>query len=126
MKDKTTAKPKTKETGPRDKALLAARLADDKKALGVEILGMGGLTSFTDYFVICSGESTTQVKAIADYLLEKFKEAGFKPLGIEGLAAAKWVLLDFGDVIVHVFERETREFYSLERLWLDAPRVPLE
>jgi ribosome-associated protein len=87
---------------------------------------MKDLTSFTDYFVICSGESTTQVKAIAEHIIESLKAEKTKPSGVEGLSHARWVLIDLGDVVAHVFDSETREFYGLEKLWLDAPRVELE
>ncbi len=78
---------------------------------------------FTDYFVICSGESTTQVKAIAEHIETEFMKHALKPLSIEGLRYAHWVLMDYGDVIVHIFEEETRAYYELEKLWLDAPRI---
>ena len=90
------------------------------------ILDLQGLTSITDYFVICSGESTTQVKAIEEQIEEKFKESKVKPLGIEGLTYNHWVLMDYGDVIIHIFEEETRAFYELEKLWIDAKRIPVE
>ena len=89
------------------------------------MLELKELSSFTDYFVICSGESTTQVRSIAEHIEESLLKAlkKTKPIGIEGLKASKWVLLDFSDVVVHIFEQETRDFYRLERLWLDAPRI---
>jgi ribosome-associated protein len=90
------------------------------------ILDLQGLTTITDYFVICSGESTTQVKAIEEQIEEKFKEARVKPVGIEGLTYNHWVLMDYGDVIIHIFEEETRAFYELEKLWIDAKRIPVE
>jgi ribosome-associated protein len=113
------------EQGAREKATRIALLALDKKAIDPAVLQMHEITSFTEYFVICSGDSTTHVKAIAEYILEKLREEEIRPLGVEGLSHAHWVLLDLNDVIVHVFEKETREFYQLEKLWLDAPRVPL-
>jgi len=85
-----------------------------------------GLTTITDYFVICSGESTTQVKAIGEQIEGKLKEVRIKPLGIEGLTNTHWVLMDYGDVIIHIFEEETRAFYELEKLWIDAKRIPVE
>lgn len=84
------------------------------------------MTTITDYFVICSGESTTQVKAITEQIQEIFNDFKIKPLGIEGLSYSHWVLLDYGDVIVHVFEDETRSFYELEKLWIDAKRVEFQ
>lgn len=95
----------------------------DKKASDVTVLEMHELTSYTDYFVICSGESGPQVQAIAENIDHGMKAQKIKPMGIEGKRSGNWILLDFGDVVVHVFEAETREYYSLERLWLDAPRV---
>jgi ribosome-associated protein len=76
--------------------------------------------------VICSGESTTQVKAIAEHIETEFMKNDIKPLSVEGLRYAHWVLMDYGDVIVHVFEDETRAYYELEKLWLDAPRVAVD
>lgn len=90
------------------------------------IFDLQGLTTITDYFVICSGESTTQVKAIEEQIEEKFKESRVKPLGIEGRTYNHWVLMDYGDVIIHIFEEETRAFYELEKLWIDAKRIPVE
>jgi len=98
----------------------------DKKARDVLILDLRGLTIIADYFVICSGESTTHVRAIVEGVEEKSKKIGLKPPGIEGLNYSHWVLMDFGDVIVHIFEERTRDFYELEKLWMDAERVLLE
>ncbi|MDA8170161.1 MAG: ribosome silencing factor [Nitrospiraceae bacterium] len=107
----------------REKALAIAQFALDKKAGDVVVLEMHELTSFTDFFVICSGESTTQVKTIAEHVIESLKAKKIRPSGTEGLSNAKWVLVDYNDVVVHVFEKDTRQFYELEKLWLDAPRV---
>jgi ribosome-associated protein len=109
-----------------DKALEAARLASDKKASDVAVLDMSGLAPFTDYFVICSGESTQQVRAIVENVEEGLAARKLRPIGVEGKAHLHWVLMDYGDVVVHVFERETRQFYGLEKLWLDAPRVEFD
>jgi ribosome-associated protein len=106
-------------------ALKAAEAALNKKALDLVILELAGLTVIADYFVICSGESTTQVKAIADSIEHDFIKGGIRPIGIEGLNYGHWVLLDYGDVIVHVFEQETREYYSLEKLWMDAKTIEI-
>lgn len=84
------------------------------------------MTTITDYFVICSGESTTQVKAITEQIQEIFEDVKIKPLGIEGLSYSHWVLIDYGDIIVHIFEEETRSFYELEKLWIDAKRVEFQ
>ncbi|MDI3328061.1 MAG: ribosome silencing factor [Alicyclobacillaceae bacterium] len=104
-------------------ARLAATAAADKKARDVVILDIRELSVVADYFVICSGQSTTQVQAIADHVRDKLEEHGVPVRGVEGRDEARWVLLDFGDVVVHVFRQEEREFYHLERLWGDAPVI---
>ena len=110
----------------RDKALEIARLALDKKASDLVIMEMKDLVSYTDYFLICTGESTQQVKTIAEHIGGGLAKRKIKPLGVEGQGPGRWVLLDYNDVVVHVFERETREYYMLEKLWLDAARVPID
>ena len=107
----------------REFALKAAEAALKKKALDLIILELSGLTVIADYFVICSGESTTQVKAIAESIELEFSRKGMRPVGKEGLNYGHWVLLDYGDVIIHVFEKETREYYALEKLWMDAKTI---
>ncbi len=99
------------------KAELALKWMEDKKALDIEKIDISGTTVIADYFVICSGTSSTHVKGIADEIEFKFKEQGEAPLRIEGYDTAKWILMDYGDVIVHVFYEEDREYYNLERLW---------
>ena len=106
-----------------DKVKLAAKCFDDKKAQDIVALEIGGLTSIADYFVIGSGSSSTQVKAIADEIEEKMAEAGFDPAHREGYSGGMWILLDYSDVVCHVFHNETREFYGIERLWSDAPKL---
>lgn len=96
----------------------------DKKAVDVLVLDLKGLSVIADYFIICSGESTTQVRAIAEAIEENFSKKSMCPIGIEGLNYSHWVLMDYGDIIIHVFEEETRAYYQLEKLWLDAPRIP--
>jgi ribosome-associated protein len=81
--------------------------------------------TFAAFFVICSGVSTQQVGAIVDHVQEGFSRLRIKPLGVEGRGHGHWVLMDYDDVVVHVFEEETRRYYELEKLWLDAPRVPV-
>lgn len=110
----------------RDKAISAVTMAMAKKAKDPLILELKALTIIADYFVICSGESTTQVRAIAEAIMEGFSKSRIRPIGIEGLNNCRWVLMDYGDIIIHVFEEETREYYQLERLWLDAPRMVIE
>ncbi|MCD5412373.1 ribosome silencing factor [Thermodesulfovibrionales bacterium] len=85
-----------------------------------------GLTVIADYFVICSGESAAQVKTIVEHVKEILKGHGARPLNIEGMSFARWVLIDYGDVVVHVFESETRAYYELEKFWLDAPKIAFE
>jgi ribosome-associated protein len=97
----------------------------DRKAIGLVILEVKDLSSFTDYFLICSGNSDRQVQAIASHLEEKLGQEGILPLGIEGKREGRWILLDYGDVVVHIFFHSVREFYDLERLWSEATRVEL-
>ncbi|VBB06800.1 ribosomal silencing factor during starvation [Lucifera butyrica] len=99
---------------------MIAAAADDKKARDIVILDMQGISSVTDFFVICSANSTTQVAAIADNIEEKLSEKGINPLHKEGYREAHWILLDYGTCVVHIFIEEDRNFYNLERLWGDA------
>jgi ribosome-associated protein len=101
---------------------LVTTVLDDLKAQSVVSLDVRHLTSMTDVMVIASGRSDRHVRAVAQALLERCKQAGFEPLGIEGEAAGEWVLVDLGDVIVHVMQPKARDFYSLEKLWEIAPR----
>lgn len=87
---------------------------------------MHGVTTIADFFVICSGESTPQVKAIEEHVEEKLETEGARFLRVEGLRNCTWVLMDYGDVIVHIFQEESRAFYELEKLWIDAVRVSLD
>ncbi|HHN64966.1 MAG TPA: ribosome silencing factor [Nitrospirae bacterium] len=113
----------TLETLEKVKSIVEAAL--QKKAKDAEVLRLTGLTIMTDYFVICSGESTTQVRTIVDYIEESLRKSGIKPTSIEGYTNSRWVLMDYGDVIVHVFEEETRQYYEIEKLWIDAPRIDI-
>lgn|SRR5690606_10477800 len=106
--------------------MLAATAAADKKASDVLILQVGELTLVSDYFVIGSGANPIQIRSIVDHVRERLAEHGIKPVGVEGYADGRWVLLDYGDVVVHVLHPEQRDYYSLERLWGDARRVDLE
>ena len=108
------------------KARHAARAALDKKAIDIVVLDVQGLSGVTDYFVVCSGRSTTHLQSISDAILAELKAVGVRPAHAEGRAGSGWVLLDYGDVLVHMFLEDTREYYALERLWGDAPAVPVE
>ncbi|EUJ17662.1 ribosome silencing factor [Listeria aquatica] len=101
--------------------MLVARAADDKRAEDILALNMQGLSSIADYFVICHGNSDKQVQAIAREIKDKAQENEIEVKRLEGFDAAKWVLIDLGDVIVHVFHRDERSYYNLEKLWGDAP-----
>jgi ribosome-associated protein len=108
-----------------EKVALINRIVTDRKALEVIVIDMREASSITDYFLICSGGSERQVRAIADAIAEEAEASGLVSLGIEGYRDGHWILMDYGDVIVHVFSQETREFYDLERLWTAAPRIDL-
>ncbi len=103
------------------------KILDAKKAQDIEAIGIKDLSIIADYFVIASGSSSTQVKALADEVEYKLKtDYGIEPQRVEGYRSSTWVLVDYGNVIVHVFYGETREFYSLERLWTDGERLSLD
>ncbi len=101
----------------------AVRSAEDKKAEDLVVLDLKKASGFTDYFVICSGSNPRQIRAIADGIMEALASSGTKPAHVEGYDRSEWVLIDYFDFIVHVFARETRLFYGLERLWGNAERV---
>jgi ribosome-associated protein len=106
-------------------AQLCAEGAESKKAFDILILDIREFTSIAEYFVICSGSNTTQVSAIADSIGHDLAKAGIRYSHVEGATEASWVLMDYGDVVVHVFEEQTRTYYSLEKLWGEAPRIPV-
>jgi ribosome-associated protein len=109
-----------------DRIKLALRCADDKKGIGIVALDLRDITSFTEFFVIVSGLNIRQVQAISDGIEEQLKkQLKEKPLRIEGYSSAEWVLMDYGDFIVHIFENKARDTYDLERLWRDAKKVEL-
>ena len=116
----------TPPSGAERKVRLAARTALDHKALDLVILDVPGLSSVTDYFLVCSGQSTTHVASIVEAIRTDMKAADVRPLHAEGTPESGWMLLDYGDVLVHVFLEATRLYYALERLWGDAPSVPVE
>jgi ribosome-associated protein len=105
----------------------AVAAALDKKAFDLDVLAVGDLTSIADYFVLCSANTERQTQAIADGVLEKLRrEKGVKPLTVEGTTPGRWILIDFGDFIFHIFTEDCRRFYGLERLWGDAPNMTAE
>lgn len=107
-------------------AVIAARAASDKKATDIVAIDVAPLLVVTDYFVICTANSAIQVRAIADEIEDRMREEGkVKPIGREGLEEGKWVLLDFADLVIHVFQPAERDFYRLEKLWGDAERLTL-
>jgi ribosome-associated protein len=105
--------------------LAALHAASDKKAINLVVLNLQEIASFTDYFIIVSGVNERQVQAIADEVFERLKKAGTPAMRIEGYKTAEWILLDYGDFVVHVFEEKARKFYDLERLWRESKRVKL-
>jgi len=106
-----------------DKAVLSLNLARERKAVNPVLLEVGGMTSLTDYFLIVSGGSTRQVQAITRHLVRRLRDDGVRAFGVEGEQEGQWVLLDYGDVIIHVFYEPMRAFYDLEGLWAEAPRI---
>src|SRR4030043_1340934 len=107
-------------------SLLCLKAALEKKALDPVLVELKGMTSFTDYFLLCSGKSDRQVQAIAQGIEEALKKKGIRPLGQEGMTGGRWVLMDYADVVVHIFLEPVRNFYDLEGLWIDAPRIDLQ
>jgi len=109
------------------RALVAAAAAADKKGHDIVVLDVAPIISIIDRFVLVSASNTRQVRTIVDEVEEALRtHDGSKPIGVEGLEDASWVLLDYGDVVVHVFLDETRAYYDLDRLWADAARIPFE
>jgi ribosome-associated protein len=114
-------------TDTTEKARIAANAAHDKKGDDILVLEVGPIMGIVEYFVVTSASNTRQVRTIVDEIEKQMRErAGVKPRSTEGVTDASWVLVDYGDFVVHVFLSETREFYGLERLWSDAPRVDWE
>lgn len=108
-----------------DKAVLLSRFALEKKAYDLVLLEVRELTSIADYFIVCSGRSDRQVQSIAQGIEENLRGKGMRPHAVEGVARGQWVLMDYSDIIIHIFYQPVREFYDLEGLWIDAPRVEL-
>lgn len=119
-----TAQPSSAE-GLDERVLEALHAASEKKALEPVVLDLREIASFTDYFVIVSGANERQVQAISDEVYETLKKSGHTSARVEGYKTAEWILLDYGDFVVHVFEQKARKFYDLERLWRESKRVEL-
>ncbi len=100
-----------------------AGLLEDKKAKSIAVIGIGSLCVLADYFIICSGTSVRHVKSLADEVIEKMNEHNLPHLHLEGYETADWVLIDYGDVVIHIFREEAREFYNIERLWSDGEMI---
>ena len=108
-----------------EQARAIVKVIDSKKGKDIKLVEIKNLSSLGDYFVIASASSNTQVKAIADEVEEEMTKLGFEPNKVEGRQSAQWILLDYYDVMVHVYLEEARNFYNLERLWCDAPQVDI-
>ena len=117
---------KRKKDDTKKRVILCVNAALEKKAKNIIILNMQKVTSFADYSIVCSGNSDRQVQSIAQAIEENMKKNGFLPLGIEGERTAQWILMDYADIIVHVFYEPVRDFYDMERLWSDAPRMEID
>jgi ribosome-associated protein len=107
-------------------AVKAAEIANDKKANDTIVLQLKDLSTIADYLVICSGDNPAQVKAIAEAIDDYFSSQKATRLGREGMEFARWVLLDYGDIVINIFNEEARAFYDLEKMWIDAPRIHVE
>ncbi len=118
MNSATPASQPAVDTAARVRVAVAAAL--DRKAQDLKVLNLGPVSDFTDYFLIASGTSERQAQAIAEGIQEALAAEGVRPLHVEGQRGGHWVLLDYGDLVAHVFQPEPREFYALERLWSDA------
>ena len=99
---------------------------DSKRVEDIQLIGIRDLTIVADYFVIANGTSNTQTKALADAVEFEMKQKGVEPIRVEGYQGATWIILDYGDIVVHVFYKETRSYYNLERLWSDGDQVDIE
>ncbi len=109
-----------------EKAKLCLRLIKERKAINPVLFEVGNLTTISDYFLIASGSASRQVQAITRHIQRNMREAGFRAYGIEGEREGHWVLMDYGDVVIHLFHEPVRAFYDLEGLWIEAPRVNLD
>ena len=120
-----TPQAETCETVLDERICAALHAASEKKAIEPVVLDLREIASFTDYFVIVSGQNERQVQAISDEVYEQLKKSGETAARVEGYKTAEWILLDYGDFVVHVFEQKARQFYDLERLWCESKRVEL-
>ena len=105
--------------------LAAVRAAESKKATDIKVLDLTGISSFTDYFVVCTGANSRQIQAISDEIGLQLKDRGDFPISVEGYREAEWVLVDYGDFLVHIFSPRARDYYDLERLWRNAKSVDI-
>ena len=107
-------------------AILAARAMDERRGTKITVLKVEDLSTITDYFVVGTGASRVQTRAMSDNIEDELEKADIRPNRIEGLQEGRWILMDYGQVIIHIFQEDERNFYSLERLWADAPSLPHE
>lgn len=128
MKEEALKKESTKEKGMElpgalERAFICARTADENKAKDILVLDMRKISPLYDYFVIATGSSRRQIHSIAEEIDDRMKKVGEKRLGLEGYEASRWIVQDYGDVVVHIFDKDARFYYSLEELWADAERM---
>jgi ribosome-associated protein len=117
----------TRELAPEELALRVAEIASDKLAHDISVFDLRGIVSYTDYFVICSGGTERQTKAIHDAIYQELKDVhGRLPRRVEGLVEARWILMDYLDAVIHIFTPDARSYYRLEQLWGDAPSQTIE
>lgn len=107
------------------KAFISVQAAANKKAEGIHVLDLKDVSSITDYFVICSASSNRQAQAVADAIAIELKEEGYAPISLEGYREGRWIVVDYGDVVIHIFQDALRDYYDLEDLWNEAKRVPV-
>ena len=110
----------------RELAKIAIEAMEDKKAIDIKIIDIEKISTLADYFIIASGSNRNQVQAMADEVDEKMSKAGYEPKNIEGYRNANWILMDYGDLVIHIFDEENRLFYDLERIWRDGNLVGKE
>lgn len=110
----------------KEMARLAYDALDDKKAEDIKVISIGDITSIADYFIIANGTNSSQVSSLVDNVQEKLSRNGYEPKRVEGVRSSNWVLIDYGDIVVHVFSKEDRLFYDLERIWRDGKLLGIE